>query len=137
MGGSDWQGQDHFGLSHRSAPAVSHRSGEPPTLAQGNARKNANTELREALRGHITARHRILLELLLEVISTLEHTPAELDAAVGKALAPIQQHACLTKIPGVGDLIAQVLLAEICVDMTRFPDTPATWCRGRGPVPAQ
>ncbi|WP_460483864.1 transposase, partial [Cupriavidus yeoncheonensis] len=44
-------------------------------------------------------------------------------AVVGKALAPIRQRArLLTTIPGVSDLTAQVLLAEIGVDMTRFPD---------------
>ncbi|WP_269506476.1 IS110 family transposase [Burkholderia sp. IMCC1007] len=91
-------------------------------LAQGNARKKS-AELREALRGHITEHHRTMLRLHLEVIGALEHTLAELDAAVGKALTPIRQRArLLTTIPGVSDLTAQVLLAEIGVDMTRFPD---------------
>ncbi|CAN7756491.1 IS110 family transposase [Cupriavidus necator] len=62
-------------------------------------------------------------ELHLDIIGALEHTLAELDAVVGKALAPIQQRArLLTTIPGVSDLTARVLLAEIGVDMTRFPD---------------
>lgn len=91
-------------------------------LAQGNARKKT-AELREALRGHITDHHRTMLKLHLDIIAALEHTLAELDAVVGKALAPIRQRArLLTTIPGVSDLTAQVLLAEIGVDMTRFPD---------------
>ena len=91
-------------------------------LAQGNARKKT-AELREALRGHITDHHRTMLKLHLDIIGALEHTLAELDAVVGKALAPIRQRArLLTTIPGVSDLTAQVLLAEIGVDMTRFPD---------------
>jgi transposase len=91
-------------------------------LAQGTARKKT-AELREALRGRVSDHHRTLLRLHLDIIAALEHTLAELDVALGKALAPIQQRArLLTTIPGVGDLTAQVLLAEIGTDMTRFPD---------------
>ena len=87
-------------------------------LAQGNARKKT-----AELRGRITDHHRMLLRLHLEVIGALEHTLAELDAAVGKALAPIRQCVrLLTTMPGVSDLTAQVLLAEFGADMTRFPD---------------
>ena len=90
-------------------------------LAVGNARKKT-TELREALRGRITGHHRTLLRPHLEVINALQHTLAELDAAVGKALTPIRQGArLLTTIPGVSDVTAQVMVAEIGVDMNRFP----------------
>ncbi|SCU76848.1 hypothetical protein CNECB9_3480005 [Cupriavidus necator] len=72
-------------------------------LAQGNARKKV-PELREALRGRITAHHRTLLKLHLDVINALEHTLAELDATLGKALAPIRQCVhLLTTILGVSD----------------------------------
>ena len=41
---------------------------------------------------------------------------------MGKALAPIRDLArLLTTMPGVGDLVAQVILAEIGIDMSRFP----------------
>ena len=90
-------------------------------LAVGNARKKS-AELREALRGRITAHHRTLLKLHLDVINALQRTLAELDAAVGKALTPIHQGArLLTTIPGVSDVTAQVMVAEIGVDMLRFP----------------
>jgi transposase len=92
-------------------------------LALGNARKKT-AELREALRGRITPHHRTLLKLHLDVVSALERTLAELDAAVGKALTPIQQGArLLTTIPGISDLTAHVMVAEIGVDMTRFPSS--------------
>jgi transposase len=92
-------------------------------LALGNARKKT-VELREALRGRITPHHRTLLKLHLDVVSALEHTLAELDAAVGKALTPIRQGArLLTTIPGISDLTAHVMVAEIGVDMTRFPSS--------------
>jgi transposase len=90
-------------------------------LALGNARKKT-AELREALRGRITAHHRTMLKLHLDVIKALERTLAELDAAVGKALTPIRQGCrLLTTIPGISDVTAQVMVAEIGVDMTRFP----------------
>lgn len=90
-------------------------------LAQGTARTK-NAELREALRGRITEHHRTMLRLHLQVIDMLQRTLAELDAAAGKTLAPIQKSAhLLTTIPGVSDLTARVIVAEIGVDMTRFP----------------
>jgi transposase len=47
---------------------------------------------------------------------------ADIDAQVGKTLAPIQHSArLLTTLPGVSDVTAQVLVAEIGVDMARFP----------------
>lgn len=90
-------------------------------LAQGTARKK-RAELIEALRGRITEHHRTMLRLHLDVINALQRTLADLDAAVGKALAPIQQRArLLTTMPGISELTAQVIVAEIGVDMSRFP----------------
>ena len=105
-------------------------------LAQGTAR-NKSAELREALRGRITEHHRTMLRLHLQVIDALQRTLAELDAAVGKALAPIRQRArLLTTMPGVSDLTASVLVAEIGVDMSRFPSAGHSDLLGRA-VPAQ
>jgi transposase len=90
-------------------------------LAQGTARKK-RTELVEALHGRIRDHHRKLLKVHLELVAALELALADIDAAVGKTLAPIQNSArLLTTMPGVSDLTAQVLVAEIGVDMTRFP----------------
>ena len=93
-------------------------------LAQGTAR-NKRAALIEALHGRITAHHRRLLKLHLDLIGALEAALAEVDADVGKLLAPIHKSArLLTTMPGVSELTAQVVLAEIGVDMARFP-TPA------------
>jgi len=90
-------------------------------LAQGTARRK-HDHLVEALRGRITPHHRAMLRLHLDLIAALEHALDEIDAAVGKALAPIHQRArLLTTMPGISDLVAQVIVAEIGVDMTRFP----------------
>jgi transposase len=90
-------------------------------LAQGNARKK-RTELVEALHGRIRDHHRGLLKVHLELVAALEQALADIDATVGKTLAPIHNSArLLTTLPGVSDLTAQVMVAEIGVDMTRFP----------------
>lgn len=90
-------------------------------LAQGTARRK-RAALIEALRGRITPHHRRLLKLHLELIGALERALEAVDADVGKLLAPIRQSArLLTTVPGVSDLTAQVVLAEIGADMARFP----------------
>jgi transposase len=94
-------------------------------LARGTARKK-RTELIEALHGRIRPHHWGLLKVHLELVAALEQALAEIDATVGKTLAPIRSSArLLTTLPGVSDLTAQVMVAEIGVDMSRFP-TAAT-----------
>jgi transposase len=90
-------------------------------LAQGTARKK-RAELVEALRGRIKPHHQALLRIHLNLVDALHQALADVDSRVGKALAPIKDSArLLTTLPGVSDLTAQVLVAEIGVDMTRFP----------------
>lgn len=90
-------------------------------LARGTARKK-RAELVDALHGRIRDHHRRLLKVHLELVAALEFALAEIDAAVGKTLAPIHNSArLLTTLPGVSDLTAQVMVAEIGVDMARFP----------------
>ena len=90
-------------------------------LARGNARKK-RAELIRALHGRVSAHHRRLLKLHLGLIDSLQQALATVDADVGKTLAPIEECArLLTTMPGVSELTAQVLVAEIGVDMARFP----------------
>jgi transposase len=90
-------------------------------LAQGTARQK-HAALVEALRGHVTPHHRTLLALHLQLVDALQAALTELEAAVGKALAPIrQQTRLLMTMPGISDTVAHVVVAEIGVDMTRFP----------------
>lgn len=102
-------------------------------LAQGTARKK-RAELIEALHGRITAHHCRLLRLHLDLIGALEAALQEIDADVGKILAPIHDSARLLRtMPGVSDITAHVIVAEIGVDMKRFPTAAhllswATFC---------
>ena len=89
-------------------------------LAEGTARKK-RAELVEALHGRVRDHHRGLLQVHLSLIAALEQALAQIDATVGKTLAPIHDSArLLTTLPGVSDLTARVMVAEIGVDMTRF-----------------
>jgi transposase len=90
-------------------------------LAQGTARKKLPA-LVEALRGRVTPHHRTLLRLHLQLVDALQAALREIDASLGKALAPIRQAAKrLTTMPGISDIAAHVILAEIGLDMSRFP----------------
>lgn len=102
-------------------------------LARGTARKK-RSELIQALHGRIRAHHRGLLKVHLELVAALEQALLDIDAAVGKNLAPIQHSArLLTTMPGISEVTAHVVVAEIGVDMTRFPTAAhllswATFC---------
>lgn len=79
-------------------------------------------KLVQALRGNVTDHHRFMLKLHLGQVDALRVSIGEVDAQLGKALAPIRALTdCLTTMPGVGDIVAQVIVAEIGVDMSRFP----------------
>jgi transposase len=92
-------------------------------VALAHPRLRAKREaLRAALPGHVRPHHRVLLQQHLRVVATLQTAIAELDAAIEAALVPYRtavDH--LVTIPGVSTTAAQILVAEIGVDMSRFP----------------
>src|SRR3954447_878940 len=78
--------------------------------------------LREALRGRVTAHHRFLPRLHLDQVDALDAAIARVDREVEERLAPFRAAVdLLTSIPGVGPLAARVIVAEIGLDMGRFP----------------
>jgi transposase len=77
--------------------------------------------LRDALRGRVTNHHRFLLRLHLQQIDALDLAIADIDQEVDLAVEPFRAEIqLLTSIPGIGDLSARVILAEIGRDMSRF-----------------
>lgn len=79
-------------------------------------------ELIEALRGRVTPHHRFMLKLHLEQIDSLQKAVRELEARMGDALEPFREKVqLLTTIPGVSDVVAQVIASEVGLDMSRFP----------------
>jgi transposase len=82
----------------------------------------SHEELREALRGRVTSHHRFLLRQHLETIDHLERTVARFDAQIAELLRPFRrQLELLMTIPGVRETAAASLIAEVGVDMLRFP----------------
>jgi transposase len=90
-------------------------------LAKGLARKNTD-RLQEALRGFFTEHHATILQMMLDNTDRISAQIAALDARIEEAIGPFcAQAARLADIPGVNTVAAAELIAEIGVDMTRFP----------------
>jgi hypothetical protein len=84
--------------------------------------KTPRERLLEGLRGIVTDHHRFMLRLHLRQIEALEAGIAQLERQITKLVRPVQSRVdLLTTIPGVSDTVAHVLVAEIGIDMARFP----------------
>ena len=97
---------------------------DPMTLARlARGRIKASPQmLAEALRGRVTKHHRFLLRLHLDQIDVLDRALAEIDQEVEAGLDPFRPFIqLLISIPGIAELSARTLLAEIGTDMSRFP----------------
>ena len=97
---------------------------EPATLAALAHRriKAPREKLEEALRGRITAHHRFLLRLHLRQVDALDAAIGDIDREVEADLEPFRAAVrLLSSIPGVSTLGAEVIVAEIGTDMSRFP----------------
>jgi transposase len=82
-------------------------------------------QLEEAFVGYFTDHHRFLLAKMLSRIDALDADIADVEAEIDAQIAPFAAAvARLDEIPGVGATAAAVIIAEVGVDMTRFP-TPA------------
>ena len=87
-------------------------------------------ELQLALEGRFTDHHALMLSLHLGHIDQLTVAIERLDEEVERELAPfVEQFALLCTIPGIGRRVAEVVIAEIGVDMGRFPTAQhlASW----------
>jgi transposase len=116
---------DVMGLSgRRIIEALIAGESDPDTLA-GLAHRRIKAppeELREALRGRVTRHHRFLLRLHLQQIDAINAAIGQIDPEVDALIEPFRiAIQLLTTIPGVSDLSASVILAEIGHDMSRFP----------------
>ncbi len=90
-------------------------------LAQGHLRAK-RARLIEAFHGRPTPHHRRLLKLHLTLIEQIETAVSELDRQLEEALEPFRKAVERVKVmPGIADVVAQGILAEIGLDMSRFP----------------
>ncbi len=99
---------------------------DPQALAQlAHGRMRSKIEaLERALTGQLAAHHRFLLSLHLTHIDRLNELIERLEQEIAQSIEPFDQAdeiARLDTIPGVGPQVAQVIVAELGVDMHRFP----------------
>ena len=116
---------DIFGVSGRAMlAALIAGERDPKRLAQlARARMRAKLSLlEEAFTGFFTDHHAFLLARMLDRIDALSADMAALDARIEALIGPFAQAVDrLDEICGVGQTAAQVLVAELGVDMARFP----------------
>jgi transposase len=126
---------DIFGVSGRDMMAALIRGERNPQVLAQMARSRMRTkipQLEEAFVGYFTEHHRFLLAKMLARIDALDADIADVETQIEDQIAPFADAvARLDEIPGVGATAAAVIIAEVGVDMTRFP-TPAhlaSWAR--------
>lgn len=98
-------------------------------LARGLMRKKI-PDLTLALSGRFAAHHGVLAGLHLDHINHLNEMIARLEARIDEVVDPFdRQRDLLMTIPGIGKRAAETIIAEIGVDMSRFPtaDHLASW----------
>ena len=124
---------DVFGVSGRAMlDALIAGERDPEKLAElskGVLRKKI-PQLREALRGRFREHHATILKITMDHVAHLEDAIAALDVEVDRVMAPFSRaRDHLDTITGVGKRSAECIIAEIGVDMTRFPTAAhlASW----------
>jgi transposase len=92
-------------------------------------------QLRRALRGQVTDHHRYQLRAPMEHVAHLEGLIEQIGDRVALAMAPYaSQLERLMTIPGVNRQAAEAIVAEVGVDMSRFP-TAGHLCSWAGVAP--
>lgn len=84
--------------------------------------RSKREQLKEALYGRVTDHHRFLLSQHLRQLRFLDEEILEFDLRIERLMRPFSlELSLLVTIPGVGRRTAEQLLAEIGVEMDRFP----------------
>ena len=116
---------DIFGVSGRAMMAALIAGERDPKVLAQMARARMRTKiaaLEEAFTGHFDDHHRFLLARMLARIDGIDADIAALDDQIEAHLAPFAAAAArLDEIPGIGPVAAAIIIAEIGVDMSRFP----------------
>ena len=98
---------------------------------------------RQALHGQIEPHHQVLLGQLFAHMSYLEQSIAHLQLQIEQRLSPFEEaKQLLLGIPGIQEIAAAAILAEIGMHMSRFPSDRhlASWagvCPGNKPARRQ
>ena len=100
-------------------------------LARGRLREKID-QLERSLQGRVRETHRMLLKMHLEHIDEVNAKIEALSEEIERLLIPFDPNDALARldtIPGVNRRIAEVILAELGTDMSRFPNAAhaASW----------
>lgn len=91
-------------------------------LAKGRLIKKRE-EIKEALVGNFKVHHKFMIKTSLEHIKSMEKLITEIDTEIDKKLEKYKEEwELLQKIPGVKEQGAASIIAEIGVDMDKFPN---------------
>ena len=115
---------DIFGVSGRAMMAALIAGERDPKVLAQLARSRMRTKigrLEEAFNGHFDDHHRFLLARMLDRIDGIDADIAAVDEQIEASLAPFAAAARLDEIPGIGPVAAAIIIAEVGVDMSRFP----------------
>jgi transposase len=119
---------DIFGVSGRAMLGALIAGERDPVVLAEMARARMRTkipELREAFTGRFSEHHAFLLGRMLAHIDAVAADIRAVEARIEDLIVPFADAvARLDTIPGVGPVAARIIIAEIGLDMTRFP-TPA------------
>jgi transposase len=115
---------DVMGVSGRAMLAALVTGEQTPQqmaqLAKGTLQQK-HAQLEQALWGRVEPHHRFILEQLLAQIDSLDATIARFDAQIEAYCRPFESAIeVLDTIPGVARRAAEIIIAEIGNDMTRF-----------------
>jgi transposase len=126
---------DLFGVSGRAMMAALIAGERDPVVLAGLARGSMRSKtgrLTEALTGRFTDHHAFLLTQMLHRVDAISADIATVQDRIDAQIAPFAPAVTrLDEIPGVGITAAQTIIAEVGLDMSRFP-TPAhltSWAR--------
>ena len=126
---------DIFGVSGRAMLAALIAGERDPKVLARLARTRLRakfSQLEEAFHGRFSDHHAFLLQTMLARVDQASTDIAALEVHIEAEIAPFQPAADrLDEITGVGRTAAQVIIAEVGVDMSRFP-TPGhlvSWAR--------
>ena len=126
---------DIFGMSGREMMAALIAGERDPkrlaAYARGRLRGKLG-ELEEAFNGRFDDHHAFLLAKMLARVDLISTDITEVEQRIESEIAPhatVVQH--LDEIPGVGPVTAWVIIAEIGLDMSRFPTAAhlCSWAR--------
>jgi transposase len=115
---------DILGVSGRAMIARLIQGETDPEVLANEARASLKKKvipLRRALQGQVTDHHRFQLRALMDQLRQLEDLIERYGARIEEAMRPFAEaEARLMTIPGVGRQAAEVIVAEIGADMSRF-----------------